>query len=79
VWYAEKSSKEQFTMENKITSNPDSAVCCFCGESVRLSNAVVLKIKPNLDSDEIQTLFSHKSCLGKLINPGIPMHPDIRD
>ena len=36
-------------------------VCCFCGKSLPLEAAVVLKVWANEKSEEYQVLYSHKS------------------
>ena len=78
VWHAEKSHKERFRMKDKSDSKSLNVICCFCGNSLKFNLAVELIIKPNPDSDELQTLYCHKNCLSGLIIESIPLHPDIK-
>ena len=41
--------------------NKEMVVCCFCGKSLPLEAAVVLKVWANEKSEEYQVLYSHKS------------------
>ena len=54
----------------------DKVVCCFCGESLLLTEAAILVIKPNIDSEETQSLFCHKNHLVEKIHSSIFLHPD---
>jgi len=55
--------------------NRDKVVCCFCGDSLLITKAIVLNIQASIHSDEVQSLFCHKHHLVELINKSIPLHP----
>ena len=54
----------------------NNVVCCFCGESLLLLNAIILNVQPNARSEEAQRLFAHKHHFTEKINKAIPLHPD---
>ena len=57
--------------------NKNDVTCCLCGEPLLITEAAVLNIQPNIQSDEVQSLFCHKYHLVELINKSIPLHPDL--
>lgn len=54
----------------------NNVVCCFCGESVTLKEAAILAVRPNIDSEETQQLFSHKHHLVEKMHKSVVLHPD---
>lgn len=60
-------------MGGKLNNN---VICCFCGESLSLSDAAVLLVKFNMDSDESQQLFCHREHLVRCLDKSIFLHPD---
>lgn len=57
--------------------NNTMAVCCFCGKSLPLESAVILKVWPNEKSEECQTLYCHKSHFVKALDKSVILHPDL--
>lgn len=51
--------------------------CCFCGWPLEYSKAVTLVLGSKEMGEERQTLFADKKCLVKVINPSVPLHPDL--
>lgn len=51
-------------------------VCCFCGESLLIKDATILIVQPNIENDEKQELFSHKSHFIEKMHKSIFLHPD---
>jgi hypothetical protein len=51
--------------------------CCFCGERLDLNHAVQVTLRPPEALDEIQTVYSHKQCLNKILHKDVPRHPDL--
>ncbi|MBL85443.1 MAG: hypothetical protein CMO82_02150 [Winogradskyella sp.] len=39
------------------------AVCCFCGKSVLVKEAISLSVKVNIDAVEEQGFLCHRKCL----------------
>jgi len=62
-------------MDGKL--NNTEVVCCFCGESLDINEAVIITIKPNISSDETQNLFSHRMHLIEHLDKSVILHPDI--
>ena len=60
-------------------SSIKTAVCCICGLECDFRSAAQLSLKPSYESDEIQHLCSHRSCVRKVIHKSIPLHPDLDD
>lgn len=58
--------------------NNNEIICCFCSKQLLLKDAAVLNIQPNINSDEIQSLFCHKYHIIELVDKSIPLHPDFR-
>lgn len=56
----------------------NKVVCCFCGESLALRDAVVLDVFPSYESEEMQELYCHRMHFAKLIDKSIPLHPDLK-
>jgi len=56
--------------------NKKEVVCCFCGESFLITKAAILTIQPNIQSEEVQSLFCHKYHIVELINKSVPLHHD---
>ena len=52
------------------------ALCCFCGDSVAVSEAIVLTVALNMNSEESQTFFAHKQHFVEALNKNIPLDPD---
>jgi hypothetical protein len=52
-------------------------VCCFCGDSLELKEAVRLIVYPLIDQDESQELFAHREHLVAKLYPSVPLHPDL--
>lgn len=63
-------------MDGSLNNN---VMCCYCGETILLENAVILTIQPSMENDEIQQLFSHKNCLVERMHKSVVLHPDIID
>jgi hypothetical protein len=53
-------------MDNKI--NNLEVVCCFCGETLFMNEAVLLTARPSLENDESQNLFCHRVHLTEKIH-----------
>jgi|GEM_PF-1991954 len=66
-------------MRSKIMDNIEKVVCCFCGETLLLKDAVILSIQINIQIGETQQLFCHKNHFIALIDKSIPLHPDLFD
>lgn len=62
-------------MDGQFNKNSE-VTCCFCGESLFLKDAVVLNVQPSIESEEIQSFFSHKKHFTEKINKSILLHPD---
>lgn len=56
--------------------NKNEVVCCFCGNSLSIEEAVILNVQPNIESEESQTLFSHKEHFIKALDKTIMLYPD---
>jgi len=52
-------------------------VCCFCGDSLELKEAVRIIVYPLIDQDESQELFAHREHLVEKLYPSVPLHPDL--
>jgi hypothetical protein len=63
-------------MDGNLNNN---VMCCFCGETITLEDAVVLTIQSNYKNDEKQQLFSHKTCFIERVNKSVVLHPDFFD
>lgn len=57
-------------------NNDSEVMCCFCGNYLPINNSLVLNVYPKIDSDESQSLFSHKSHFVEKLVKSIPLHPD---
>ncbi|MEZ4909181.1 MAG: hypothetical protein R2771_16410 [Saprospiraceae bacterium] len=64
-------------MDGKLNKN--KVICCFCGETLELEKAVILNIKPSINSDEYQNLFSHKNHFLEKLDKNVILHPDFFD
>jgi len=62
-------------MDGQFNKNTE-VTCCFCGKSLFVKDAIVLNVQPSIESDEIQTFFSHKEHFVERIDKSIPLHPD---
>ena len=62
-------------MDGQFNKNSE-VICCFCGKSVFVRDAVVLNVQPNIESEEIQNFFAHKEHFAEKIHKSIPLHPD---
>lgn len=62
-------------MDGQFNKNSE-VMCCFCGNYLPIKNALVLSVYPNLESEESQNLFSHKSHFVERLVKSIPLHPD---
>jgi len=62
-------------MDGQFNKNSE-VICCFCGESLFVKDAVILNVQPSIESDEIQNFFSHKEHFTEKIVKSIPLHPD---
>ena len=60
-------------------NNDDKVVCCFCGKSLPLKDAVILAVQTNVDNQEIQQLFCHKKHFVEKIDKTIVLHPDLKN
>jgi len=56
--------------------NSSTVVCCFCGESLNIKDAMLLTVKSSVLSEEKQDLFAHKQHFVEVINKAVPLHPD---
>ena len=61
-------------MDGKV--NDKMVVCCFCGESLFLKDAVVLSVQLNISNHEKQQLFCHRNHLRERLDKSIILHPD---
>jgi hypothetical protein len=52
-------------------------MCCFCGQSVGLADAIEITIKPQSELDEVQSLYAHAKCLDKVLDKDVPRIFDI--
>ncbi len=50
-------------------------VCCFCGEPLPEPESVLIVAYPTPDREEIQNLYSHRSCFAMRLHPDVPVHP----
>ncbi len=58
------------------SNNNLEVMCCFCGNYLPISKALVLSIVPTICSEESQQLFSHKNHFVEKVVKSIPLHPD---
>ncbi len=65
-------------MDGKFNSQSE-VICCFCAEYLCLKDATIINVQPNFESEEVQTLFSHREHFVDKINKKIPLHPDFYD
>ena len=65
-------------MDGQFNKNSE-VICCFCGKSLFLKDAVVLNVQTSVESDEIQNFFSHKEHFVEKIDKSIPLYPDFFD
>lgn len=56
--------------------NKTIVVCCFCGESLSVEEAIILNVQPSVHSNEVQNLFSHRDHFVEKIDKSIFLHPD---
>lgn len=56
-----------------------SVIFCFCGQNLPRKLAVTLVVRPPATDDGSQTLFCHRHCLVKRLDPGVPHHPALDD
>lgn len=57
----------------------NKVVCCFCGKSLLLRDAVVLIALPHINSEEEQQFFCHKEHLIENLDKSVILHPDLFD
>ena len=57
--------------------NNTEVVCCFCGASLNINEALIITIRPNVSSEDTQNLFSHRFHLIEHLHKSIILHPDI--
>ena len=57
----------------------EMAVCCFCGNSLREQEAVLLVLHPPGVREESQSLYAHRRCLLEKLDPSVPLHPDLME
>jgi hypothetical protein len=57
----------------------NKVVCCFCGKSLLLEDAVVLSVQRNIESKETQCLFCHKKHFIEKLDKSVVLHPDFFD
>ena len=62
-----------------LLDNNTEVTCCFCGQGLRLNDAALLVVYPNVTSDESQQLYCHKAHLIDKIDKSIFLHPDFYD
>ena len=65
-------------MDAQFNKNSE-VICCFCGKSLLIKDAVILNVQPCLESEEVQSLFAHRQHFVEKINKAIPLHPDFFD
>jgi hypothetical protein len=61
------------------TDEAVKAVCCFCGESLRLREATLLIVIPAGDEPGEQTLYCHAKHLRAVIIDTIVLLTEVRD
>jgi hypothetical protein len=54
----------------------ESVMCCFCGKSLAHKESVEITISM-VNSEELQSLFSHGKCLKKVVDKSVPIGIDI--
>jgi hypothetical protein len=52
-----------------------AVVCCFCGLSLPISEAVLIAVYPTQDKQEVQALYCHRYHFSEVIHKDIPLHP----
>jgi hypothetical protein len=52
-------------------------MCCFCGNSLNMEDAVVLSILPNIEAEEAQTLYCHKQHLLERLDKSVSLYLDL--
>jgi hypothetical protein len=57
----------------------EHVMCCFCGNSLKLEDAVVLSVLVNIKAEEAQGLYCHKQHLLELLDKSVILHPDFFD
>jgi hypothetical protein len=57
----------------------NNVMCCFCGETISLEEAVVLTVQSNIKNEEKQQLFSHRVCLVERVDKSVVLHPAFFD
>ena len=55
------------------------ATCCFCGGTVRYSDAVEIAFSASEDREAVQGVYAHARCLAERLHPEVPLLPDISD
>lgn len=65
-------------MDGQFNKNSE-VICCFCGKSVDVKDAIILNVQPSIESDEVQNFFSHKKHFTEKLDKSIPLHPDFFD
>jgi hypothetical protein len=70
-------AREELRVDATMINQAESVVCCFCGKSLPIGQAVLLVAYPRHGEDETQNLYSHKACLRARLHPSVPVHPDL--
>ena len=60
-------------------SDHNSAVCCFCGESLPLLTAAVVTVRTRIDAEESQDLYAHRACLRQRIQIDVPLLTELEE
>lgn len=53
------------------------AMCCFCGLSLPMVDAVALVVYPEPDHEESQAFYTHRRCLTGRLRPEIVLLPGL--
>lgn len=61
----------------KTEESTVTVMCCFCGDGIEYSSAVLLSIKPRPDAEEEQGFFCHPKCLDKLLHSSVSSYHDL--
>jgi hypothetical protein len=58
----------------------NEVLCAICGKWLPADQAVEMRLTaPGMEPEECQLLFVHKACLQSVVQPAVPLHPDLVD
>jgi hypothetical protein len=64
-------------MDGKL--NNELVVCCFCGESLEINEAIIIVVYININEEETQQFYCHREHFVNAMHKTIFLHPSLTD